>query len=428
MNELEVAKAISLNKLPSPQIIGNAVLFALRITGTGAAFREKWNEYVFRDPAKYLTDDAIQLCNGAPVIFNHPDGDILTNDNFQDHIIGTIIYSYVNNNEVWGIARIYDTDAALSMIDDNLSTSPTFILAKENQKRIAIDNMTVLVEGNPLILDHVAICNEGVWNKGDDLNNGILINNEDLKMDDENTPDLEAKADAEIPAPAPAAEAPAVATDADGVSVSKADIDRLFALIDKQQQLTEQLTEQQLHELDELRASLGSTQESVAAKAEADEQDKAGLTSRLGAIEDKMKEPQELTDDEKAKVADSENEADKVAQAFGDSVKHAMRGEKADSFQRRVAKAYQSHSAMYKGVNLDAINDNTALDIAFKQICADSVVAASRLPRNNGKGAWLKTVEGGRTIERVQGMVDSQAFAEFRIPTRVGHLIQRGDY
>ena len=424
MNDTQTALAIANNELPSPQIFGNTALFALRITGTGAAYREKWGEYVYRDPANYLNDEFLKRCNGLPVIFNHPDTDTqtLNSDNFADHIIGTIVHAYIVDNEVWGIARIYDANAVLSIIDDELSTSPTFVLSAENQKRLNLDGLTVLVEGKPDILDHVAVCKSGVWDKEKEPT-GILINNEVLKMD--GNPDLETPAaDSDIPA-APETTAPVqkVAADDGSVSVAKEDLDRLLALIGQQQQLTEQ----QLHELNELKTALGGTQEAVAAQADANETAKGEMSGRLAAIEDKMKEPAELTDNEKAEVADAENESAKVAQAFGDDVRPAMRGEKPASYIRRISKLYQGNSQTYKGVNLDAIGDNVALGIAFKQICADSVTAASRMPRNDGKGVWsMNTDQWGRKSERVQGMDDKNSFAEFRIPARNGEFIQQG--
>ena len=423
MNELNIAKAISTGQLPSPQVVGNGVLFAMRITGTGAAYREKRKEYVYRNPENYLNDGFLEQCNGLPVIFNHPDSDVLTSDNYKEHLIGSIIYPYLQGVEVWGVARVLDTDAALSMIDDNLSTSPTFILAGDQQNRISFNDMDVLIEGKPELLDHVAICQDGVWDKGNTENTGILINNEELKMYDDKTSMKEetVAADAEMSAPEAEADAEMSAPEmGGGVTVSKEDLDALLRLADAQQVLSEQ----QAHELCELKERISGTESKLEAKADATES--GDLGARLGAIEGKMKEPEELKDEEKAEIADAEQDAEKVSQAFGDSVKHAMRGEHPDAFKRRIAKAYQKNSQVYSSVNLDDVKDKTALSIAFNQICADSVAAANVMPRNNGRGAWITEQRGGRTIERVQGMSDSAAFSEFRIKPRLGNLIQRG--
>jgi hypothetical protein len=426
MNEHEIALAISTGQLPSPQVVGNAVLFAMRITGTGAAYREKLNEYTFRNPANYLNDGGLELCSGAPVIFNHPDGNVLTNDNYKAHIVGTIIYPYLQDSEIWGVAKILDTDAAIAIIDDNLSTSPTFILSTDNQKKITLDDMTVLIEDKPEQLDHVAICADGVWDKGE-TPNGILNNNEDLIMADE---DLKANADdeakkiaayADIPAVTPETTLKTVAADADSVTISNADLEALLKLADMQQTLSEQ----QAHELAELKARISGTESDLAAKADAAET--GGLADRLSTIEGRMKEPEELKDEDVAEVADAEQEAEKVTQAFGDSAKHAMKGEKPAAYKRRIAKLYQKNSVTFADSNLDVVLDKNMLNLAFKTICADSVHAAEVMPRNNGRGVWVTETRGGRTIESVKGMSDDAAFSEFRIKARAGELTQRGN-
>lgn len=417
MSDIEIAKAISTGQLPSPQVTGNAVMFAMRITGTGAAYREKLGEYAYRNPDNYLNDGGLELCNGAPVIFNHPDGDVLTSDNFKNHIVGTIVYPFLKDNEIWGIAKILDDNAAMAIVDDKLSTSPTFILSKDNQQRITLDDMTVLVEDKPEQLDHVAICADGVWDKGDKPN-GILLNNEDLNMDGQTPETKDVTADATVEAAEP--DATTVAADADSVSISNADLNALLKLADMQQTLSEQ----QAHELAELKTRLSGTESALTAKADA--ADTGGLSERLEAIESKMKEPEVLKDEEVAEVADAEQEAEKVTQAFGDSAKSAMKGERPESFKRRFAKLYQKNSAAFADANLDAIGDKTVLDMAFKTICADSVTAANTMVRNSGRGAWVTETRGGRTIERVTGMTDENAFSEFKIKARAGELITRG--
>jgi hypothetical protein len=378
----------------------------MRITGTGAAYREKLDEYTFRNPANYLNDGGLELCNGAPVIFNHPDGDVLTSENFKEHIIGTVIYPYLQDSEIWGIAKILDTDAAIAIIDDNLSTSPTFILSKNNQKRLTIDDMTVLIEDKPEQLDSLAVCATGVWDKGN-TPSGILLNNEELTMDNQNPEDQNVAADADIPATEPEPEN-------DDIVVSRADLEKVLALIDGQ-----------LSEHAGLKERLGGTEKALAAKADATET--GGLADRLNTIEGKMKEPEELKDEEVAEVADAEQEAEKVTQAFGDSAKHAMKGEKPEAYKRRIAKLYQKNSATFVDSNLDAVQDKNMLNLAFKTICADSVHAAEVMPRNNGRGVWVTETRGGRTIESVKGMSDDAAFTEFRIKARAGELTQRSN-
>lgn len=168
LNELEIARAIASGQMPSPQQYENIWLFALRITGTGASYRPELQEHVWRDPAIYLTNDFLARCNGLPVIWEHPPGNALTQSEFEKRIIGSIMLPYIQQDEVWGIGRIYDLNAAGMMRDTRLSTSPSVIFGpeSENHTRKLDGGRTLLIEGEPTLIDHLAVCELGVWDKG----------------------------------------------------------------------------------------------------------------------------------------------------------------------------------------------------------------------------------------------------------------------
>src|SRR6185437_11692277 len=64
MNELDIAKAMVTGDLVSPQRYDNVLLVALRITGTGAAYRAGIDEYVWRDPSLYMNEEFLERCKG----------------------------------------------------------------------------------------------------------------------------------------------------------------------------------------------------------------------------------------------------------------------------------------------------------------------------------------------------------------------------
>jgi 8-oxo-dGTP pyrophosphatase MutT (NUDIX family) len=177
-DELQVAQAMRDGELVSPEEYGNIHLFALRISGTGTAVRgEKRNakdevthkaEVVYRRPENYLTPEFLTRCNGLPVIILHPEEAILNTKQFAERIVGTIMLPYIKGDEVWGIARIYDRDAALALNDRQLSTSPWVLLGSDNTSLTLEGGTEVLIEGKPSLLDHLAICERGVWDKGGD--------------------------------------------------------------------------------------------------------------------------------------------------------------------------------------------------------------------------------------------------------------------
>lgn len=170
MHETDVAKAMAAGELTSPQVYDNMMLFDLRVTGTGMSFRHKFNEHVWRDEKFYLTQDFLDRCNGLPVILEHPTTSILNSKEFKKRVIGTVVVPYIKGTEVWGVAKIFDASAARMMMEDQLSTSPAVVWRDpdSNSKFEMEDGSKFLIEGKPSLLDHLAICERGVWDKGKD--------------------------------------------------------------------------------------------------------------------------------------------------------------------------------------------------------------------------------------------------------------------
>jgi len=166
-NELDIAKRMAAGELLSPQRYENVWLFDLRITGTGTSYRTEHEEYVYRPPENFLTEEFRQRCNGLPVIFEHPKKSILNSDEYRDRSIGTIFLPYLTETEVRGIAKVFDDDAARLMPTSHASTSPAVIFRDAGSaETVEVDGQSVLIEGKPSYLDHLAICEEGVWDKG----------------------------------------------------------------------------------------------------------------------------------------------------------------------------------------------------------------------------------------------------------------------
>jgi 8-oxo-dGTP pyrophosphatase MutT (NUDIX family) len=171
LDELDVARAIVAGELTSPQRYRNLLLIAIRITGTGAAYRSTGDEFVWRDPSIYMNDDFLQRCNGLFVILEHPPKEpMLNTKEFRKRIVGSIFLPYLKPdvNEVWGIAKIADMEVAELLETEQMSTSPGVIFIKSELKREleVQDGKTLVIEGEPCLLDHVCICPYGVWDKG----------------------------------------------------------------------------------------------------------------------------------------------------------------------------------------------------------------------------------------------------------------------
>lgn len=173
MDELAIARAVRDGELTSPQrYMDSLLLVAIRITGTGAAYRPSVGEgeYVWRDPSIYLNPDFLERCQGLPVIWRHPKTNVLDSKEFSDRVIGAVMLVYIKDQEVWCIARVYDDDASDYIEQHELSTSPAVLCT--GKKYSIGEGKELLIEGKPQLLDHIAILaprEAGVWDKGGPL-------------------------------------------------------------------------------------------------------------------------------------------------------------------------------------------------------------------------------------------------------------------
>lgn len=200
----EVAQRIRDGQYPSPTKYDDFWLFDLRITGTGAAWREALGEWAYRDPETWLSEEFLQRCNGLSVVFVHPDGRGLNTEEYRQRAIGQIVLPYIKGDEVWGIAKIFDADAAELMQTTFRSTSPG-VIPPEGSKAIPLENgVQVLDEGLPRVLDHLAICQAGVWDKDgqpsgvrlDSIDKGDVVTDAEKEALEKERDDAKARADA----------------------------------------------------------------------------------------------------------------------------------------------------------------------------------------------------------------------------------------
>ncbi|MEN4224054.1 NUDIX domain-containing protein [Serratia marcescens] len=400
LNEMDVAGLISGGKLTSPQFFRNMYLWALRITGTGVTWRSKFRQYAYRSPENYLTDEFLARCAGLPVIWWHPEKNVLNSEEFAARTIGTIAFAWIQGDEVWGMARIYDTDAAVNLSTRQLSTSPT--VTGGDDVLINVDGEPLLLEGTPVLLDHLAICEQGVWDKlGDPAGVKSDTLNEVQKMDEEkvlalinqalDARDSRAKADAEEKAKA----------DAEAEEKAKADAAEA-----------------------EEKAKADAAEAEEKAKADAAEaEEKAKADSELAKIRADMEElknrvPQEISDEERNEIADTQCKADSVFASFGERAPQPMAGERVMPYRRRIMTRLQKYSADYKEVDLHTIADSQLLSIAEKKIYADAQAsAASSLEPGSGLREVVRTDATGRRISNFIGE-PSACWAPFQAVSR----------
>lgn len=366
VNELTIAKQIQSGELSSPQVYENITLFDVRITGTGTSYRSSLDEYVYRPPEDFLSDEFLERCNGLPLIFEHPtESTILNTDEYRSRAIGTIILPYIKDDEVWGIAKVFDSDAAELMKTTHASTSPAVVFRDAGSAtEIDVNGQSVLIEGKPSYLDHLAICEQGVWDKGGEPSG--IINNGESKMDkDENMPawadalikrmdsmDEKARKDSEDK------EKEKLESKEEGKAEERKDSDK---------------EEEEKKEVEAKRADeeeKAKEEKADSAKRDADMQAKiAALQAQLMAVTVPM------SASDRDELSKAQSRADGIAQMFGDSVNAPLFGESPIAYRKRLVEKFKQHSAEFKVARLDSL-DGSAFDLVEAKIYADAQAAA----------------------------------------------------
>lgn len=410
LNETEVAALIADGTLSSPQYFINMWMFAIRVTGTGVTWRSADQQMTFRNPDDYLTPEFLQRVAGLPLIWLHPEKNTLDSDEFAKRVIGTLTNSWVaDNGEVWAIARVYDAEAAEIMETRQLSTSPT-VKFVEVPKSIIVDGQPLLVEPSPELLDHVAICEQGVWDKllaptgvkSDSIPNEAEIMDEEkivalinkaidarMAKADSEAADLKAKADAEEAAKKEKADAEAKEAEE---AKAKADEEAKAAKAKADE-----------GELKKLEHEAKGEDDRLERERKEREREKADSQLRQEIAELRSRIPTELSDEERNEVADAQVKADSVFSCFGKRAPVPLSGEKPLSYRRRLMIQLQEHSPDFKSVDLSSIADSALLNVAEKQIYADAQKSASlsvgpgmlrEIKRADATGRQISTFEG----------------------------------
>jgi len=401
LNETEVAALIADGTLSSPQFFINMWMFAIRVTGTGVTWRSADQQMAFRNPDDYLTPEFLQRVAGLPLIWLHPEKNTLDSNEFAKRVIGTLTKAWVaDNGEVWAIARVYDAEAAEIMATRQLSTSPTVKFVEVPDSIIEIDGQPLLVEPSPELLDHVAICEQGVWDK--------LLNPTGVKSD--SIPKEAEKMDEE--------KIVALINKAIDARMAKADEEAkdAKAKADAEEAAKKEKADAEEKEAEEAKAKADAEEKAAKEKADADEKakadaeeaermakEKADSDLRREIAELKSRIPTELSDAERNEVADAQVKADSVFSCFGKRAPVPLSGEKPLAYRRRLMIQLQEHSPDFKTVDLSSIADSALLGFAEKQIYADAQKSASlsvgagtlrEIKRADATGRQISTFEG----------------------------------
>lgn len=468
MDELGVAEAIADGRLTSPQRYENMLLVAMRVSGTGVSYRRAHDEFVWRDPSVWITDRMIKRVAGLPVIVDHPpDKAMLDTKEFSDRAVGTVFLPFVRGEDLWCVAKIWDMPTAKMIEEEKLSTSPAVVFRdlEVNTKLTSDDGNELLIEGKPSLVDHLAICRAGVWDRGGEPS-GIEVSEpvsearKDSQMTEEEKQALAAKDKAkkdaveETPGDDIKENMKKDASDSDsGVELDKilAHLDALHKRMDameaggkkdadkggegekkefkeKDSKNKDEDPDLDDQEKDEPKKAVADKRKDAEEKEDKKERMDAAVFEELSELRRKyaaletLVKPRPAVDE--AVLADAQARADAVYTAFGKRAPAPLAGETVLAYRRRLLSEFKDRSTAWKDIDLRAL-PGEVLDVAEPQVYKDAMDAANS-PHDIGGSAMRELRKRdsltGREIIEFRGGRPMDWMEDFCIPTRLARI------
>lgn len=420
--ETDIADKIRDGVLASPQKFGNIVLFDMRITGTGTAYRSELGEYVVRNPDYYLNDGFLARCNGLAVIIEHvePEGDspmaaALNHGEYQSRNIGSIMLPYIKGDEVWGIAKIYHDDFADLMANEQLSTSPAMIFSAGNKIIPINDETHILVESKPMLLDHLAIVRQGVWDKGS-APSGVKTNHDVLSVTRaQSLADDERSSKGEITMPEVTKEVGATpdvnAAILEALQGIKATVDAVASRVDAlESKEDKEVAAVKADDASMPDPALNANLEKPVVKSDDNAVADPKLAAMQATIDSLMANaPAQLKPEEEELFAQAQSKADSAYAAKGKRAPAPLLGQSLAAYKRRMMLDHIGATGEFRADSVHAAGDNhQLLDLMSKSIFADSIARSdSELSAGAPALRATKTTQGGREITKYTGSISA---------------------
>ncbi|HAP0169888.1 TPA: DUF2213 domain-containing protein [Escherichia coli] len=400
LTELEVAERIRDGTVPSPVKFSNMWLVNLRITGTGLAYRAGLKEHVWRDPKLYLNEEFLRRCNGLPVIANHPDDAVLTEEDFKSRIVGSVMLPYIRGDEVWAVCRVYLQSIVEEITEGDVSTSPSVVFnSTSGNVEVQEGDTNFLIEGVPFLVDHIALVTKdhgslGVWDK-DRIPAGVEVTNTgEIEMEKE---ELQALLQGVV---------------SDALQGINQKIDGVVTRMDS-------LEQRDKARADAEEQAKKEAEEKAKADEAAEEQRKADEAAAKEA-EEKAKADEEAEKERNdSALAEAQAKADSAFSACGKNAPAPFSGENALDYRKRALIAMQKHSPAHKDVNIRAIADSATLAVLEDAIfsAARQSIEKEMMSTQGQLHKRIRNDEAGRRITEYQGDPNVWLSA-FKIPGR----------
>jgi len=157
------------------------------------------------------------------------------------------------------------------------------------------------------------------------------------------------------------------------------------------------------------------------ARADATAREMQAMREQIARLQREVKRPRPMTDDEMNDLAERQQEWARVAQMHGTTPIRPMDGERINTYDRRMSRAFQKYSPKWKDTDLSQMPPDVISKIIAPEIRADTASAAYRV--DPAEGGMLREIRRtdrtGRVISEFVGPVGAVngALAPFRMPS-----------
>jgi hypothetical protein len=332
----------------------------------------------------------------------------LNGEEYEARTVGAIVFPFVRDGELRGIGRVFDPAIAVAMASGQFSTSPCASFAKGENRSVAGSDGVLLIEGDPNLLDHLAIVPNngdvggGVWDKGGEAA-GIRVDSTQAGVTE-------------------------VAEDNEKKTEEKKveDGDKLNAVLDAITGLGDGFKS--------LAARMDKMEKSAAEKRAdySGAEDESTVPASVRKDDHFKESPQEARERERreeAAMADAQAKCDSVAMAHGERAPKPMMGEKPLAYRRRVLRPFMRHSKEFADADLRQVPAGPVFDAIEGRIFADAMEAARNPSIPEGRLQQVTERVNGVDVVTFRGSWNT-AFAPFRIKPRklAGFNVPRTEY
>ena len=404
MIEKQIKDDYKLGKLKGITELPEYFYIPVRITGTGLSLRSCDGEKIVSDRQKvdFFSQQFLDHAKTLPILCNHPktEGGMLTPGNLKDNpIIGNCIDSWIQDDEVWGLARIYDKSLLNKLGEDIQSTSPAVYVNYENTSEYGI------VKEAPGLINHLAFVDSGHWDSFDskgfdnseknvaiDENNGIITNDTNLEKG-KNMPEniVDSRFDK------------AVDSETKAVDKETKVVDEETKVVDEETKVVDEETKA----VDEETKAVDGSEIEEIADDDSEIEEIADDDSEIEEIVDDDSEIEEIAaDSDDTEVIDSEIETseDKARDKAVDAMRATC--DSAHSSLGVVMPVFKSRQTLRSAVNKFVIANRSFVDSKYSNLAVDSYTSELALEVLNSTLSNIKK-ESDSLKPKGSGMVDT---------------------